>query len=318
MSMNKLPVMLIGGPDAGKSNYLFRFWLAVDKNSGALASDGLPNDLEYLRAGVLQLLRGEFAAKTPIEVHNESVIPVKFKRDEIVVRGTLVVPDCAGEQWLAIYKKREWTEDWEQFICEGCGCLLFVRADSDQIVPALDWISYIKLFGSTAVPVVTKVTGAAPSFPAPPGVSFRIKEPPTQVVLVDWLQCIKRVFASKVRGNYRPRVGIVVAAWDSLPPEQQEATPNQWLESNFPLLAHFLDSNSDDYAFETFGISIVGGDLKNNAAFRKAYRDGDPSKAGYVVIDVNGKGVQHPDITIPVAWAMGLEKNTFIQNLLSG
>jgi hypothetical protein len=316
--MNKLPVMLIGGPDAGKSNYLFRFWLAVNTNNGSLSSDGLPNDLEYLKAGVLQLLRGEFAAKTPIEVHNESVIPVKFERNTKVVRGTLVVPDCAGEQWLAIYKKREWTENWEQLVCEGCGCLLFVRADSDQIVPALDWISYIKLFGSTAVPVVTKVAETEPDSPATPDVSFKIKEPPTQVVLVDWLQCIKRVFASKVRGNYRPRVGIVIAAWDSLPADQQEATPNQWLESNFPLLAHFVDSNTDNYAFETFGISIVGGDLKNDTAFRKAYCDGAPTNAGYVVTDVNGKGVQHRDITIPVAWAMGLDMTSLIQNLSSG
>ena len=313
--MNDLSVLLIGGPDAGKSNYLFRLWLAIDSNTGVLASDGLPNDVEYLKTGVIQLLRGEFAAKTPIEVHNESIIPVKFMREDKIIRGTLIVPDCAGEQWLGIYKKREWSEDWEQLVREGCGCLLFVRADSEQIVPALDWISYFKLFGTTDAPVEpTEVAAAAPLSTAP----LDIKEPPTQVVLVDWLQCLKRVFSSKVRGNYRPRVGIVVAAWDSIPEDQQDATPNQWLESNFPLLADFLDSNTDDFVFETFGISIVGGDLKNDKSFRKAYCNGEPTTAGYVVLEIDGKAQRHPDVTLPVAWAMGLEKELFTEPHSSG
>jgi hypothetical protein len=58
----------------------------------------------------------------------------------------------------------------------------------------------------------------------------------------------------------------------------------------------------------------VGGDLKNNASFRDDYRKGEPTRAGYTVIDVNGKGQRHPDITLPVAWAMGLEKESIIKN----
>lgn len=318
---NELSVLLIGGPDAGKSNYLFRLWLAIDSQTGALSSDGLPNDIEYLKTGVMQLLRGEFAAKTPIDVHNQSIIPVKFSREQVAVRGTLVMPDCAGEQWLAIYRKREWSEEWEQLVREGCGCLIFVRADSNQIVPVFDWISYFKQFGTTVAPTEVLNVGQTDA----PGAAVRTTDSqissgvtqntqtPTQVVLVDWLQCLKQVFASRVPGNHRPRVGIVIAAWDSIPGDQQNITPNTWLEANFPLLSHFLESNATDYVFEVFGISIVGGDLKNDVAFRKAYRNGEPAKAGYVVLNVNGRAQRHPDVTLPVAWAMGCDKTSFIE-----
>ncbi|MGO8928273.1 MAG: hypothetical protein ACLQU3_15495 [Limisphaerales bacterium] len=305
----KLCVLLIGGPDAGKSNFLFRVWLAIDTKTGVLSSDGIPNDLEYLKTGVEQLLGGEFAAKTSIEVQNQSIIPVKYSRGAEEVHGTLVVPDCPGEQWLGIYKRRDWSEEWDQLISEGCGCLVFVRADSDQIVAKYDWISYFKQFGTTVVPgnaskeVNTGTSGSTTSM-APQ----KSAETPTQVVLVDWLQFLKRAFAAKVGGNFRPRVGIVVAAWDRVPTDQQGNGPTQWLESNFPMLAHFLESNSNHYLFETFGISVVGGDLKNDPNFRREYRSGDPTKAGYVVIGSDASAQKHPDLTLPIAWALGLEK----------
>ena len=44
-------VLLIGGPDAGKSNFLFRLWIAIDAGQGALVKDGLPSELDYLSGG---------------------------------------------------------------------------------------------------------------------------------------------------------------------------------------------------------------------------------------------------------------------------
>ena len=44
-------VLLIGGPDAGKSNFLFRLWIAIDTGQGALVKDGLPSELDYLSGG---------------------------------------------------------------------------------------------------------------------------------------------------------------------------------------------------------------------------------------------------------------------------
>ena len=58
---NKPSVLLIGGPDAGKTNYLGRLWIAINSNAGLLRKDGLPDDLAYLEEVANELLQGRFA-----------------------------------------------------------------------------------------------------------------------------------------------------------------------------------------------------------------------------------------------------------------
>src|SRR5689334_13555680 len=84
-------VLLIGGPDAGKSNFLFRLWLAIDRGRGAVVKNGLPSDVEYLRGGAERLLEGEFAGHTSKDVLQERVsIPMKSSISDSVPPGTLV------------------------------------------------------------------------------------------------------------------------------------------------------------------------------------------------------------------------------------
>ena len=69
-------------------------------------------------------------------------------------------------------------------------------------------------------------------------------------------------------------------------------------------------TNADHFDFATFGISIVGGDLNDASGFRKEYLNGDPQKAGYVVYSNKGMIKNSSDLTLPIAWAMGLELDT--------
>src|SRR5207253_11426775 len=141
--------------------------------------------------------------------------------------------------------------------------------DSDQVVAPLDWVSFHKLFGTAA-----------------PGgdVSPTEESAPTQVVLVDWIQCLRKAYTAKVGAEFRPRIGVVVAAWDRLPTEQQDTAPLDWITSNFPLLGQFLRTNMSRFEFRFFGVSVVGGDLKNDAKFRADYKGENPNEAGYVVV----------------------------------
>lgn len=282
-------VLLVGGPDAGKTNFLCRIWLSINEGTSILRANGLPEDLEYLEEGSARLLAGEFAPHTPSDVHSRNIIPVKYEEGDEHFTGKLVVPDCSGEIWLRIYEKREWSEQWEELISEECGCLIFVRADSDQIVAPLDWISCAKLFG---VPTGT-----------PPEVE---EVAPTQVVLVDWLQCLRDAFTDRVGGAFRPRVGIVVSAWDLVPEDQQERDPEEYLATNFPMFQQFLEANTVQFDFATFGVSVVGGDLKSQPNFRDTYLSGKPLESGFVVYRVNDTICRSSDLTVPLVWAMGL------------
>lgn len=280
---------MLGGPDAGKSNYLFRLWLAIDQARGSLRKNGTPLDIQYLESGTRALLQGEFADHTSTDVHDLSPIPILYSSGGADQSGTLVVPDCAGEEWLSLYRKREWPNQWADFINENCAFLILVRVDSDQISAPLDWISCMKLLGQ------------------PPKESDESGETPTQVVLVDWLQGLRRIYTEQVSGKFRPRVGILVTAWDRVPEDRKQAGPEEYLNIEFPLLKQFIDTNDAQFDFAVFGVSIVGGDFKSDPDFKTEYLLQDPTQTGYVVRTIDGTHAKSPDLTLPVAWALGCD-----------
>lgn len=284
-------VLLVGGPDAGKTNYLSRLWLALQARTGLLGADGLPADAEYLNTNAQALLGGAFAPRTSKEVHARNAIPVRWADAHGEQRGELVVPDCSGEEWEKIHRTREWSEQWEGAIPALVGCLLFVRAGSDRIVAPLDWVSCHHLFGQ---PVdLARGSGTAPEFP-------------TQVLLVDWLQCLRAAVASLPGPARRLRVAVVVSAWDRVPPEQQAAGPEQYIAENFRMLSDFALSNPGPFEFAHFGVSVTGGDLDAAPDYRDEYLKGNPSEAGYVVHSLAGGPARSADHTLPVAWAVGV------------
>jgi hypothetical protein len=282
-------VLLVGVPDAGKTNFLSRLWISLEGGQCVLAKDGLPSDLDYLDSGAQHLLNGEFAPHTPRDVRDATEIPVKSTLNGTDFRGTLVVPDVPGEQVLSVFRTRRWSNEWEKRIGAGCGCLLFVRVDSKELIAPLDWLSCHHLFGGP-MPV------------APP----QNDKPPTQVVLVDWLQFLRKAFTDKVSGGYRPRIGIVVAAWDLAPSDQKDKGPAAWISANLPLLAQYIETNDDEFDFRFFAVSVSSGDLEADPEYKKSYLDGNPRGAGEVVYSASGSLKTSNDVTLPVAWALGL------------
>jgi hypothetical protein len=314
-------VLLIGGPDAGKSNFLFRLWIAIDAGKGLLVKDGLPSDLEYLRNGAERLLEGHFAGHTSKEVRERVSIPVKSEVARSAGSGLLILPDGPGEQVLAIHRKRQWSEEWESLISKQCSCLLFVRPDSDEVIHSLDWAQCFATYGavlagpidgpsetSSIQPVAEQPSHARPdaSQDSPPYDSENLVRYPTQVVLTEWLQFLRRAFTARVDGHFRPRVGIVLAAWDAVPHDHKSSGPTQYLRVNFPLLSQYIESNPQAFDFEVFGVSVVNGDLAHDRDFADAYAQGTPNDFGVVVHDRDGAVVTTHDMTMPVAWALGL------------
>lgn len=291
-------VLLIGVQDAGKTNFLSRLWLTLEAGGGILTKAGLPSDLDYLKTGADHLLKGDFAPHTPQDVYDKTEIPVKTTSNGHEFLGNLIVPDLPGEQVLSVFRTRQWSNEWEDQIRSGCGCLLFVRVDSPELIAPLDWMNCPDHFGS----------------PLPDASPQKDQEnkakPPTQVVLVDWLQFLRKAFTERVSGSYKPRVGVVVAAWDLAPNDQKGAGPEAWIASNLPLLSQFIQANDDEFEFAYFGVSVAAGDLGADPDFKASYLKGDPRRAGEVVHALSGPVETSTDITLPVAWALGFAPAT--------
>jgi hypothetical protein len=297
MSAKNHSVVLVGGPDAGKTNYLGRLWIALDAETGVIAKNGLPPQVEYLRTIASALNSGAFAQRTAPGVFESTSIPVKW--DSGASSGHLIVPDCAGEQWEKIHRERAWDSNWERAVASMAGCVLFFRGTSTHNVEPLNW--------SNHADVMKCLKDAANANAGPPKL-------PTQVVLVDWLQCLSAAFRETQAREQPLRVAIVLSAWDMTPKEARDADPDDYLNAQLPLLHDVLAGNPALFCPKTFGVSITGGVLvEQDTAFMAKYLKAEPNQNGYVVLANGRRVVKSSDLTLPLAWAFGCECPEFGQ-----
>jgi hypothetical protein len=280
-------VIFVGGPGSGKSNYLFRTWIAIERKTGRLSRNGLPPELEYLHDGASTLLDGKFAPHTSKDTKLVCEIPIAI-RDHADSKGTLVVPDATGELWLDLYNKREWPKLWDDLVTTNCGFVLFICVGSPHNVRAMDWIASERFYGSHANATPTGV--------------------PTQVMLVDWLQILRTITRKKLGNDFNPHLSVVVTAWDRVPVDRTQEDPEDYLETEFPLLAQFLRAGAHGFDARVFGLSVVGGDLERDPKFHDEYLQSEPSGQGYTVRQVNGATERSGDVMVPIYWALGLKE----------
>ena len=295
--MSNPAVLLIGGPETGKSNFLFRAWTHIDSGNGLVEKDGLPSEAEYLRSGAECQLSGKFAGHTSQEVQVISTIPIRLRSD-LHKTALLVVPDINGEQINRIYHARKWSYDWESLVSESTAYLFFVRVNSPQTIAPLDWITCHNLYCGTPPPTPVADRQGSDSTK----IAETAAETPTQVILVDWLQFILKAVHDKHPQAARPKVGIVVAAWDCVPTDFHGG-PSVWIQENMPLLHQFCITNQDEFEFSFFGASVFSGDPDNDPEFADKLGQKDPRTMGYVLYSSDNRN--SGDFTIPITWALG-------------
>ncbi len=276
-------VVLIGGPDSGKTNYVGRAWPALDAKMGRLQAAHQPTDITFVLEVTDHLNSGHFAPRSEL---------ADSRRDfEVVVaerkggpETTIVIPDISGELWLRAVEDSEIAVDWMDELTRADGALLFVRVGSDQDVRPLDWVTSKRMMAKLGTP-------DDPSLP-------------TQVMLCELLRFLEVSLVDRSDGS-RPRVAIVVSAWDAVDAEKFAAGPQAYLEREYPLLAGRLD-DVERLDVRVFGLSVVGGDLKTDEECRDAVQEGGLDGRGWVSDqDEKGLWTRDPDLTLPVAWVVG-------------
>lgn len=280
--MSTRSIILIGGPDSGKTNYVGRLWPALDAKSGKLVAAKQPDDLGYVMDTADHLLLGHFA---PRSEHSAD------RRDfKIMVRPasggeeiSIVVPDISGELWLTAVLQSEISSAWLLEMQQSSGALLFVRVNSDQNVSPLNWVTSCKLLAKV-------------------GVDDYKPQLPTQVMLCELVRYLEATMSKRPDGT-KPRLSVIVSAWDLVDHETLELGPFAYLSKEYPLFSGRLDDCSA-LDIKIFGLSIVGGDLKYDSDFRDQFLDSAFDENGWVVVEdaVTGLWEKQPDITLPVSW----------------
>ena len=276
-------IVMIGAPDSGKTNYLGRLWGALKAENANLRATEQPDDIRYVFDAFTNLLQGSFAPRTDKNVdvdEGHCSIQVAWEREGKTEHAELLVPDVSGELWADMVQTNELPETWLTNVRQSIGALLFVRVESALHVPALDWVTARRRLEVGGEEAEWKI--------------------PTAVQLCEFLRFLE-LFLGKDADVRKPRVAVLVAAWDIVDEGRAQQGPRAYLGHEFPL---FADRLADVLAVEigVFGVSVVGGDFRDEA-FKALFLDGRVDEFGYVVTEP-GDGPHLPDVTIPVRWIL--------------
>jgi hypothetical protein len=277
-------IIVLGGPDSGKSNYLGRLWHALDTKSGRLVAVGIPPDLSFPMDTAEHLFKGHFAPHTGRgDSRRDLDLTVRYASGGGETR--LVVPDFSGELWTTAVRDSEIAAEWMDELENADGALLFVRVDSDQNKKPLDWVTSSKY--------LRKVGQDDEEWAAIPA----------QVLLCELIRFLEHTMSSG--RDRKPRLSIVVAAWDRVGEDIFAKGPLEYLRKEYPMFGGRLD-DLETLDTRVFGVSIVGGDLNDDPDFRAKFLDEGIDGKGWVAVPgADGVWVKDPDLSAPLAWAMG-------------
>ncbi len=276
-------IILLGGPDSGKTNYIGRLWRALDDGTGALHAAEQPEDINFVLEVADHLFQGGFAPRSEhSDARRDFEVVVAAKKDG--PQSKVVVPDMSGELWRNAVIDNEIAPDWMVELRRADAALLFVRVDSDQDVRPLDWVTSRKLLEKIG--------------------DEEDQGLPTQVMLCELIRFLEDSLADREDGGL-PRLSVVVTAWDRVDAGKFEQGPVAYLEREYPLVAGKL-ADLKDLNVQVFGLSVVGGDLKHDPKYRQAFLKAGLDGQGWVAVNDGDRWRKDPDVTLPVAWAVGL------------
>jgi hypothetical protein len=315
--------ILVGGPDCGKTNYIARLWEAIRSKTGALVAPVPPKKIKFVEDALEHLLKGEFVPRSNPDVA-ESMgsfeVSVQKNGDATGPLSDIIVPDVTGELWKKTLETSEIPQEWLDNLVNASGALLLVREGSKLNEVALDWVTCAPLLRrrtelrarlaeqaaahQTTDTATEEVAGSLDTGDNAEGNKSenddRAVKIPTQIALCEFLRLLEYGLKREQDGS-RPRVAVLVTAWDRLDPEKRMQGPMAYLRSQYPMFAGRLE-DIETLEVKAFGVSVASGDLEDPAFKEKFYEKG-LNGAGYIVTDEKPKEFLS-DLTLPISWVM--------------
>lgn len=282
--MSNASIVLVGGPNSGKSNFIGRLWVSLSNAEGGLLALSDPDKITYVESLVAHLFQGKFAPRSDSSLEEGShdlTIDVAL-RDNQDKAASLVVPDVLGEIWKKAVTTSELPQVWYDRLTMSSSALIFVRVHSDDNHEPLDWVTARGLLESGLA------DGSNPT------------EIPTQVELCELLRILENTLDGSAG---RPRVVVVVSAWDLLDEQARSAGPTSYLKKQFPLFAGRL-INESNLDVKVVGLSVLGCDV-SDPVFKVQIQEHGIVGRGYVVEDGVPSSQEQRDISLPIQWLLG-------------
>lgn len=280
--MHKPELVLLGGPNSGKTHYAGQLYGRLRNRPGVLrlrSDQGTPPDLSALAEVLHALNEGHTAGHTPTGTSVEVLLPLVDESNRAL---DLHWPDYGGEQLRAVFDERGVKEEWRQRLVKADGWVLLIRLQAETTFP-------------DALEGLLKSAGGDSSHDLP-----RKSGWDANAYWVELLQLLLHVSGhGTVQRLHRPRLTVLLSCYDELGPS--EATPKQRLAEKLPLLAAFIGSVWAPEAVSVWGLSALGRALEEKGQ-DEAFIDEGPEHQGWVI--PSSGGAPDADLAKPLAWLL--------------
>lgn len=272
-------VVLLGGPNSGKTHYAGQLYGRFKRNPGVLqlrSDAGIPSDLSLFEEVLRCLENGNAASHTPTETWDEIRLPLI---DNSQNAFDLLWPDYGGEQLKKVFEDRSVNQTWQGQLAGATGWLLMIRLNSEVVYnDALEKLSTNHEKGSTQ--------------------GERSARWDANAYWVEKLQILLHVAKlGTMRPLENPRLAVLLSCYDEI--SDTSGTPMEVLNERLPFLASFIRNNWMHEQCSVWGLSALGQELTPSSNVDK-FMDEGPEFQGWVV-SPNG-GDRNMDICLPIQW----------------
>lgn len=276
-------LVLLGGPDSGKTHFAGQLYGRLRRRPGALRlrqDKGTPSDLSALEEVLRCLEEGRAAEHTSAGVWEEVTLPLVDSNDHAI---ELRWPDYGGEQLDELFRLRAVREEWRARLANADGWVLLIRLNAETSYPdALEELLH-------------RAEGQV-------GVTERSVKWDANARWVEILQILLHVAGlGTVTPLQRPRLAVLLSCYDEL--GTSLAPPRERLMKTLPLVSAFIESNWEPRAVSIWGLSALGRALDREST-DDTFIDEGPENQGWVVSPEGG--APDADLSKPLAWLLGV------------
>lgn len=272
--MSDLDVVFAGLPGTGKTSYIGLFYFAVTRGESVLRWGNYADNREHANRLAERLIRCESVERTPLG--QSAGLRLSVTSGDLD-DALLALPDTSGEVWEHLLVDREWDEDLSSRVSRASALCVFVNAAEWHDDPTID---DARAAANALDPTAPYEGHSSPDMEL------------SQVRLLDLIQLLVEAEPSRLSS----RLCIIISAFDTVAVD----SPDQWLESNAPLVWQFLGANERTLRWAVFGVSAQGGTYADPDRLEELRQSTNLLERGWVK---DGEGVRVGAAT-PVEWAL--------------
>jgi hypothetical protein len=273
-------LLLLGGPNSGKTHYAGQLYGRLQRNPGVLKMRGqgaTPENLRILEEVLNCLEEGRAAGHTSATTWADIQLQLANEAGKAI---DLNWPDYGGEQLKAITDDRQVSKQWQSRLDTATGWVLLIRLKSETTYKA-DLPNLLKKEGNP------RATSAKDEWDA-------------NARIVELLQILLHIANKGIAKPLKtPRLVVLLSCYDEL--KTHDRPPRELLKSYLPLVSSFIQANWIPEAYSVWGLSSLGCLLEADSE-NDDFIDEGPEFQGWVVPPEGKK--QDSDLSKPLAWLL--------------